>query len=348
MSDTAKKGFVLHSRYYYSRLSGENQSLYRMIYNGWVAGGNKVDIIIPGNDFDAYRGLSLHNLVEYIILDNPHLFHLETSQFNYSRRGLSVTISADPVYSKPEYDEVYEHLVQRVSHILSHRMLSGSFIDKITYFHDYLAQEITYDRGLPSTKSQREVHTIVGALLNNACVCDGYARGLRLLCDMSHISCIIVTGIGKTSDGSERHAWNIVKFQGKKYHIDTTWDSNISVNDKIPSIYFLRDDKTFARDHVWDRKFYPNCESDYTRNEPKVKSRDELNSLFESAIIDKRESIIFYGETLNWTLEQFGDYLAEAINKATRGIPIRITYSYSKQDAQPYYQVYLNYKGKYI
>lgn len=340
---------MLHSRYYYSKLSKENQNIYRAIYDGWIAGGNKAELILPGKGFEAYRGLSLHNLVEYIILDNPHLFHLETSQFNYERFGRRVTISAEPIYSAQEFEAVYEKLLERVTGILSSPALQGSFLRKVTYLHDLLAEEIVYDRGSPSAKSQREIHTIVGALLNGTCVCDGYARSMRLLCDLAHISCAVVIGIGKTTEGgkekTERHAWNVVKNQNSKYHIDTTWDSNLSGNGHISQFFLLRDDVTFGRDHVWDRKFYPKCELDYPREELCFKCRTDLDSIIEKAARTGKQTILFRDGGTNWPQEQVFCYLAEAINRAAADAHVRITYSYLKYDYQPYYQVFLNYRG---
>lgn len=344
MSEIGKQRFVLHSRYYFSRLSKENQSLYRAIYDGWASGASKVDLILPGNGFDAYRGLSLHNLVEYIISDNPHLFHLETSQFNYSRLGIKVNISAEPVYTPDEYTEIYQKLISCANRIRAVPAFNGDFFKKISYIHDYLAGEITYDKGLPSARSQREIHTIVGALLNNACVCDGYARAMRLLCDLSQISCIVVTGIGKTESGGERHAWNIVKHQGAKYQIDTTWDSNLADSDSVSRLFFLRDDSMFARDHVWDRNFYPSCSSDYPRKEPAIANQRDLNLLIRDEIEKRHKRIAFYGKDLQWSQDEYGEHLKEAINKAIAGVPIEISYSYSEHALQPYYQIYLQYK----
>ena len=344
MNNSGNQRFVLHSRYYFSRLSKENQSLYRAIYDGWARGASKVDLIIPGSGFDAYRGLSLHNLVEYIIMDNPHLFHLETSQFNYSRLGVKVTISAEPVYSPDEYSEIYQKLILCTNRIRAVPAFSGNFLRKISYIHDFLASEISYDKGLPSARSQREIHTIVGALLNKACVCDGYARAMRLLCDLSQISCIVVTGIGKTETGGERHAWNIVKNNGTKYQIDTTWDSNLADNDCVSRLFFLRDDLMFARDHVWDRNFYPSCSSDYPRKEPVVANQRDLDLLIREKLEKRHNRISFYGKDLQWSQDEFGAHLKESINKAIAGVSIEISYSYSKHVLQPYYHIYMQYK----
>ena len=54
------------------------------------------------------------------------------------------------------------------------------------------------------------------------------------------------------------HAWNIVKIGGKAYHLDMTWDINLSRRGHISYKYFLIGDQEAARDHEW-KKNVPIC-----------------------------------------------------------------------------------------
>lgn len=54
------------------------------------------------------------------------------------------------------------------------------------------------------------------------------------------------------------HAWNIVKIGGKAYHLDMTWDINLSSNGVISYKYYLISDQEAARDHDWKRNV-PAC-----------------------------------------------------------------------------------------
>ena len=89
--------FILGSRYYFSRLSDFEKKIYRKIYDCWVTGGSVAQITLPGSGFTLPSGMDLHRIVTYIIDENPHLFHLETSQFCYNRKGAQVTIQAENV-----------------------------------------------------------------------------------------------------------------------------------------------------------------------------------------------------------------------------------------------------------
>lgn len=166
--------FILGSRHFFSRLSDFEKKIYRKIYDCWITGDSVAKITLTGSGFTLPSGMELHQLVTYIIDEKPHVFHLETSQFNYSRFGHQVTIQADNIYSPNEYKRVYEDLIAKVDQIVEKAKLYHSDYERLLYLHDYLAENIIYDMGVCDVRSQREIHTIVGALLNCACVCDGY------------------------------------------------------------------------------------------------------------------------------------------------------------------------------
>ena len=269
--------FILGSRYYFSRLSDFEKKIYRQIYDCWVTGNSVARVTLPGSEFLLPSGVELHQIVTYIIDENPHLFHLETSHFHYSRIGQLVTIQADNVYGPAEYRHIYARLLAKVDQILELAKVYTTNYDRLRFLHDYLAKNIIYDRGLPDTKSQREIHTIVGALLNNACVCDGYARAYRLLCDQLHLSCIVAIGDSTAMGNAGPHAWNFVKLNHQVYHVDVTWDSCLFYNG-CPAFdyYFMRNDAVFLKEHSWDPALYPPILKDYPRKERTITTKWEL------------------------------------------------------------------------
>lgn len=287
--------FKLKSRYYYIRLTEEEQKIYRQIYDAWHTGGTKATLTLPGRGRITPSGRDLHDIVTFLVHDNPHLFHLETSQFLYNRLGDTVTIEVENVYTPEEYQKIYQALNRRVDEILAKARQYPTDMERVRFLHDYLAENITYDYGKPDPRSQREVHTIVGALLNSACVCDGYSRAFRLLCDRMHISCIVVTGEGFPDGKREGHAWNIVKIDGKVYHCDVTWDSNwIAAGSFVRDYYFLRSDKVFKEAHDWDTKFFHPITEDAPRAYPILRNKKELESCVCDAVRKGKKELIVH------------------------------------------------------
>ena len=117
--------------------------------------------------------------------------------------------------------------------------------DRVKAFHDYLVNNTTY-----GGSSDRRF-TAGGALVDGYAVCDGYAMAFDLLCYLSGIECIRVTGWA-----NEAHAWNKVKVNGSWYNIDVTWDDPVSSRPILIYDYFLISDAAIARDHTQNANPY--------------------------------------------------------------------------------------------
>ena len=57
--------------------------------------------------------------------------------------------------------------------------------------------------------------SVVGALLRDRCVCEGFAKAYKLLCDRLGIASIVVVGEALHENGQrEPHSWNITRIKG--------------------------------------------------------------------------------------------------------------------------------------
>ncbi len=114
--------------------------------------------------------------------------------------------------------------------------------------HDWLIENADYDYTYTNYDAS-------GVLLYGSGVCDSYARAYQMLCTAAGLESIYVTGYGNGG----YHGWNLVKVDGKWYHVDTTWDdSGWSYADMHR--YFLLTDEEMARDHVWNLRNDSNSE----------------------------------------------------------------------------------------
>lgn len=118
--------------------------------------------------------------------------------------------------------------------------------DRVKVLHDWLVNNTSY-----GGSSDRR-YTAGGALVDGVAVCDGYAMAFDLLCYLSGIDCIRVTG---WANGD--HAWNKVKVNGSWYNIDVTWDDPITNYGPVLLYdYFLISDAAIAKDHVQNTSPY--------------------------------------------------------------------------------------------
>jgi GH25 family lysozyme M1 (1,4-beta-N-acetylmuramidase)/uncharacterized protein YjdB len=185
---------------------------------------------------DGMRGLSesiniadykisrnqLVSLYEEAINENPDLFYVSCN-FTYNYIGSDNTVT----YVKPSYigkqSEIYEMriefekavqtLVANVDSTLSDAEIALQVHDYIIAHADYAATQVS--SGSTSTLS----HSAYGALVENLCVCDGYALAYNYILN----NCYGITSLIITSD-SMSHAWNQVKIGDSYYHVDLTFD----------------------------------------------------------------------------------------------------------------------------
>ena len=119
--------------------------------------------------------------------------------------------------------------------------------------HELLCTACTY------SETATDCGSAYGALLGSAARCSGYAEGFALLLEAADVPVRIVTGTA----GDEKHAWNLVRLDGKWYHADCTWDCMA----ENPHTYFLRDDRFMRRTHTWDAVAYPEADGSAYRYE---------------------------------------------------------------------------------
>lgn len=128
--------------------------------------------------------------------------------------------------------------------------------------HDYIVNYCTYD---PTPSKSPEANSAYGVLCLGKAVCEGYAKAIKLLLDRAGVECLLVTGqaLNSFTGTYQSHAWNIVKIEGKYYHLDATWDDPIMKDgsNKLIHTYFNLPDEDIGRDHRWDRTSYPVCVS---------------------------------------------------------------------------------------
>lgn len=115
---------------------------------------------------------------------------------------------------------------------------------KVKTIYDWMCSNITYyDENLENDENALK-YTAYAALVDRTAVGQGFASLLYRLLLTEGIDCRIIPGIGKDS----KHAWNIVKLDGKYYNVDSAWDS-VNRQTNRDYMYFLLDEENFT-DHI--------------------------------------------------------------------------------------------------
>lgn len=141
------------------------------------------------------------------------------------------------------------------------RARSATALELETALFDAVCANVEYITTWDSTeKGQSQLEegdTAIGALLNGAADCDGYADAFYLLGNLAGLEVRYKVGNARTEfissgvDGA--HRWNLIRLEGQWYMVDVTWGDN---EDGAPGEYDyqwlnLGTDRA-ALSHIWD------------------------------------------------------------------------------------------------
>lgn len=133
---------------------------------------------------------------------------------------------------------------------------------KIKAVHNWMIANVKYDYDSYLAGFVPPVsHSATGALMKGVAVCDGYAHAFKIFMKYLKIPCKFVVG----KSGTVGHGWNMVKVNGKWYHIDVTFDDPIvngsNENTKPYYTFFLKSSSKMRKSHKWKASKYPRCKS---------------------------------------------------------------------------------------
>lgn len=196
-------------------------------------------------------------------------FYSSKLRYSYNSRTKQTTFTFEYKYSEDEFKKRLENVkatLNKARYIVASRITSKmTEFDKELTLHDYIINnaKYDYDNYLKNTIPDSSF-TEYGTLVLGVAVCEGYARSMKLLCDLSGIECIIVTGESISGGIREPHAWNIVKIDGEYYHVDVTNDDGQVASDGSSILlydHFNLPDSEMKLYCDWDKTAYPACTS---------------------------------------------------------------------------------------
>lgn len=188
------------------------------IYAALSAGETEIDVLRFGFTLDKQTGQSLELIacMERVRYHHPDLFYVLSWPYYVNSRG-SVTRIV-PVYMADAQRKEAQALYQgELETILKGMEKDWSDLEKILYINDYLASRYRYDLRV-KINSQAANYDAYTFFRDGTGVCQAYYNACKALLD--------ACGIPSTFGISERanHIWNVVRLNGKWYHLDVTWN----------------------------------------------------------------------------------------------------------------------------
>lgn len=207
----------------------------------------------------AILKLEVQQATDAFCYDYPQAFWFRGTSYSISTRRIGKNNSQTPETSfegrgslfkiqlNPTKQEVYTdaHLqmgefmnaVQSTVAELNAQTQGMDQYQKVKTIHDYICKQVTY-----VNDGSKLVHTAAPAFIGDkGYVCEGYAKSMKILCDVMGIDCACVCGLAKsTSAGSGvAHMWNYIQMEDSRwYMVDATWDDSGN-KDPVPDTYLL-------------------------------------------------------------------------------------------------------------
>ena len=223
--------------YYYQQLPKPRQAAYRAMKAGITA-------LSPAFPVPMLDKQALSDIFFQLRLDCPEIFYVTGFSYRFYPGAAHVELIPEYLFEKGKIQEHQKALSARVEK-LARPALSMSPAEKERYIHDFICQNVRYDK-LKKPYS----HEIIGPLGQGVGVCEGIAKSVKILCDRLGLRCIIAISEANPALGIQyRHAWNILQLDGHYVHLDATFDLSLSQNGVIRYDYFNLDDTRLFRDH---------------------------------------------------------------------------------------------------
>lgn len=241
---------------FYSQLTSRQKACYRALESleisrirtaALVDGYRQIQVTVPetegiyltdANSQGLYR--DIFAAIVALRYDRPDALWLSSMRYGYVARvsGSTQVSSGGVIFSfRLRYEgreqEMWEQSMKSAQAIADSIDPNTDRYTQVKSIHDQLAAQSTYNYnpapGDEETLSHQAYSCLVAGDVYEP-VCDGYAKAVKVVCDLMDIPCVVVV--------SSTHMWNnILMDDGDWYNLDLTWDD--TNDEEISYLYFL-------------------------------------------------------------------------------------------------------------
>ncbi len=184
----------------------------------------------------------------------PMLFNISgTYNFSYTNDANSYIVDVQPVYAMTpiEYASAKTEVERWIDGVVSLTDSTFTPIDYALFFYDYLAMNFEYDTS-NANNAALQSRTAYSMIKTGKGVCQAYTALYTLLLNEVGVE----TSFAHSDSEYMNHVWNLVKLDGKWYHVDVTWgDPTGTAPGTVNHGYFLLSDRAIStpskKHHDW-------------------------------------------------------------------------------------------------
>lgn len=269
--------------FYYGLLSQDERIIYEKFCYAYLDLTDSV--LVDSTDIK-----SIGRIFKMTLIDNPVFFYVNTiTYYCYSDHTDCHITYLDNI------DAINEsiNVIDRALKGLSQECKGRSPLEKEMLVHNTIVGQVNYQ--LDDTHL---IHKSNSIFLNQKAVCDGISLGAKMLLDHVGVKTIVVKDhFGKERAGESGHAWNMVFVNNGFYHVDFTFDNNLSKpRERASYDFFNLTDKQISRDHdisCMPLKASERVSDYHSMRGIAFKCQNELKQYIDVCIHNKNHSIYF-------------------------------------------------------
>ena len=311
--------------------SADEKKCYEAVWDGLT----KRETVIPMPISDP---AVVEKALKLCLEDDPLLFDTGPIELAISSVGTKMLITYDMD------EKAFTDTVMAVKNAVTERKRAcrnKSRSDTIRYLHDFIVQNIRYDRG-----GDPAVHEAWLVFTHHRGVCDGISKAVKILMDSCHIPSRIIKGKASGEGHEDGHAWNLIEENGTWYHYDFTFDNTLSEGtDDIHYDYYRLSENQIRRDHEYTDilSVVPAAAEDdwFRQNSCYFTSKKKLREYIRSCMHDNRKSFTFrlpYTKDPPATRDRICTLVQEELEKA---VLVTTKYSISFNEHQMVMMIHL-------
>lgn len=244
------------TNYYYNNLNAQAKKFYTALKametnETFKTGNGKYDLIsnnvVTEEQVKAFQNGNSSLMQDFgaardaFMLDNPQIFYV-----NFDKLCLSLATKGETYIANIDagrYDNyfadglngailtnalnAYKTVNTYVKSIPTDEDAAGKIYSANQLISQYTSYGFATDSNDPVVKGQ--IRTSYGCFCSKIAVCEGYAKGFKVMMDKLNIPCVEVVGYVQNDDGGlESHAWNYVQVDNKWYLVDPTFSDDRS------------------------------------------------------------------------------------------------------------------------
>lgn len=269
--------------YYYAALNREEKTAYEQIKTGLEALQSSVRVV-------RLESTRLAEVWLRLKLDVPLLFYAVGYSYRFYPGADHVELLPEYLFDKGKI-RTHQQAIQARIQRLTRPLQGKSQGEKELAIHDFILDQVRYDK-LKKSYS----HEIIGPLTQGVGVCEGIAKTVKALCDAVGIECTIALSEANPEKGVRyRHTWNILTIDGKRYHLDATFDNSLQRGAHRYDYYNL-DDRHIFLDHERLVLPVPPCteEKGYYYRSVSLTKMEDVENRVRQALRKKQKTFIFH------------------------------------------------------